>query len=223
MTDDLSTLRTQAASTALARKQTADALFDKAGNIDVVETDEDADRVGRLLTSVKRLLADIDEERKGYTRLLDNSKSAIVAEYKPAIEVLTDSEQHLKGLLDEQRRKEQARLDEEAAEREAAVMRALERGDTQAVDAALEEQLASPARDKAYMPAGTSVTRHLKVEVEDFKALVEFALTDWPRFQFLVTPAMPAIRDLAREALKQGKVIPFVRAWYEEGVGASGR
>ena len=60
MTDYLSTLRTQAASTALARKQTADSLFEQAGKIDVVNTDEDADLVGRLLTRVKRLLADID-------------------------------------------------------------------------------------------------------------------------------------------------------------------
>ena len=145
-----------------------------------------------------------------------------MAEYKPAIEVLTDSEQHLKALLDEQRRKEQARLDEEAAEREAAVLRALERGDTQAVDAALEEQLASPARDKAYMPAGTSVTKHLKVEVEDKGTLLNLvARGDLPYAIFDVN--MTALRAAVREALKDGFAIPGVKADYVEGVGASAR
>ena len=216
---DLSSLRTQAAATALARKQTADALFEQAGKIDVVETDEDADRVGRLARRVKALLADIDEERKGYTRVLDLTKQGIMATYKPAIDVLTDSESHLKGVLDAARRVEQARLDQEAAEREAALQSAIADGDSRAVDAALEAQLTSPARDKAYMPAGTSVTRHLKVSVEDQQALLAFVLSDYATFHLLLTPYLPAIRDLAREALKEGRQVPGVRAWYETGVG----
>ena len=219
MTDDLSSLRTQAAATAAARKQTADALFEQAGKIDVVETDEDADRVGRLARRVKSLLADIDEERKGYTRVLDLTKQGIMATYKPAIEVLTDSESHLKGVLEAARRVEQARLDQEAAEREAALQSAIADGDSRAVDAALEEQLSSPARDKAYMPAGTSVTRHLVVEVTDLYALVQFATADWRLRDSLLLPNLPAIRGLAREAVKHGWVIPGVKAEYQEGVG----
>lgn len=216
---NLSLLRTEAATTAAARKLAAAALFDQAGKIDVAETDEDADRVGRLLRRAKRLLADIDEERKGYTRLLDGAKSAIVAEYKPAIELLTDSESHLKGILDAQRRAQQIILDAEAEERMTALERAISDGDSQAVDAALEEQLASPARDKAYMPAGTSVTRHIKVEVTDKQQLADaIAAGILPLAVFEVN--MTALRALGRIV---GDTLPGVKVWYEEGVGASGR
>lgn len=171
---DLADLRQRAATTALSRKQMADALSERAGKIDAVNTDEDADLVGRLGRQAKALLEDSEEERKGYTRLLDNAKTGIMGEYKPAITSLTDTVQHLKGLLDEARRKEQARLDAEREERERALENAIAEGRHAEADAILEEQL-TPLPEKAYMPAGTGTGGRWRAEVTDLTAFIRWA------------------------------------------------
>ena len=171
---DLNDLLQQAAQTALSRKQMADSLFEQAGKIGAVNTDEDADLVGRLARRVKALLADIDEERKSYTRVLDNTKTSIMAEYKPAVTLLTDSESHLKGVLDEARRKEQARLDAEREARERALESAIADGRHADADAIIEEQL-TPQPERAYMPPGTGTGGRWRAEVTDLQAFIRWA------------------------------------------------
>lgn len=196
-------------------------LLEQAGKFGTLETDEEVDAAGRLVRKVKAAREDIAANRLAITRPLDAHKASIMAMVKPLDDDLADAEQSLKGSLDEQRRAQQAILDAEVERVQALLEQALAEGDFPAVDAALEEQLASPARDKAYMPAGTSLTRHLKVEVTDLVSLVWWVVMT--AHEDLLLPNLPTIRALAREAVKGGWTIPGVKAEYVEGVGVTNR
>lgn len=184
-----------------------EALDEQAGKFGTLTTDEEVDAAGRLAVKVKTELEALNNERLRITRPIDAHKAAIIDAVRPLTSRLEEIDQHLKGALDEQRRAEQARLDGEAAAKEAAFQRALSNGDHAAAQAAIEEQLASPARDKAYMPAGTGTGGRWYALVVDFEAFVAWCAAEKELVYLL--PNGSALNAIA-SATKGPSLIPGV-------------
>lgn len=202
-------------------QKTVDELLKRAGEFGTLTTMEEIEAAGRLVTRVTAELNALTEERLTLTRPVDAHKTAIMGLVKPLLTKMEEARDHLKGSLDEYRRAEQARLDAEAAEREAALRRALLDGDTAAIDSALEAQLASPARDRAWMPRGTGSGGRWYAEVTDLKALVQAAAVDDTLLKFLV-PYMSLLHAEASRTKGQSTIpgVSFKKEeWATAGAG----
>lgn len=69
-----------------------------------------AEMAASELVSIKTKQKELDEQRKGYTRPLDDKKKEIMALFKPAEDLLKDAETVLKSALGDWQEKERQRL-----------------------------------------------------------------------------------------------------------------
>lgn len=84
----------------------------------IVETDEQARGVAELLRGLKTKATELEERRFAITRPMDEAKSRIMGEFRPALEALADAERRAKAKL--------LRFQNEAAERQRAAQRQAE-------------------------------------------------------------------------------------------------
>jgi len=202
-------------------QETVADLTKRAGEFGTLTTDEEIAAAGKLATRVTAELNDITGERMKLTRPVDAHKTALMGLVKPLVQELEEVRDHLKGCLEEYKSAAQARLDAEAAERETALRRALLDGDTAAIDEALEAQLASPVRDRAWMPGGTGVGARWYATVDDLKALVQAAAADDSLLRYLAPYSSLLNAEASRT--KGPSTIPGVtfskKEWVSVGAG----
>jgi hypothetical protein len=187
------------------------------------------------LKAIKSRATALDEQRKAITKPLDEAKAAVMALFKPPLEVLTRAEGIIKTkMLGYQQ--EQQRIQREAqlqAEREAQAIRdeaarkaaALE-AEGKAGEAAVQRQVsemvvAAPPAVVAEAPkaAGVSVRSSVEFEVTDLLALVQH-VAQHPELLALVTADSVKLRAYVK-GLGTACKLPGVRVFEKASLAAS--
>lgn len=113
----------------------------------VINTQEDLNAAGEVLTNVKTRAKELDAERKKITNPLDEAKKAVMALFKPPIELLTRAENHVKGLILEYDQKKEREAEEERQRLEKIAEQERKKKE-KAIEAKIERAKASGKEDK---------------------------------------------------------------------------
>jgi hypothetical protein len=190
-----------------------------------------AEEYGAIVKKAKEL----NEQRMGITRLMDEAKKRVVEVYRPALERLDQAKTALSGLmLDYTKEQERlAKIETDKAEALAKIERdrlmeeaakAEESGDVEmaVVHAATAEMVVAQAPVyTAPKAAGVSSTTKWSAEITDKAALLRYILdTENPMVDLeAITINMPALNKLA-VALKDKMKLPGVKAVSKAGLSA---
>lgn len=216
---DLSSLRTQAAATALipaSDRERIASLVEMVGTLDVTDAASN-EEAGGYLNDVKGLREALETRVTDLRRPHMAAANAISAEAKPFIDNLKDGEQHLRGLVTRYEVQKQRERQEEESRREELLIRSIEENPQDAQEA-LEALMVPVVQERA--PDGVRLTGRWVADVVDKAALVAaVAAGDFPLA--LVEVHMPTLNNLAR-AYKDSARIPGVVVRWEPGVSVRG-
>ena len=193
------------------------ALVERVGEMDVVDVPTN-EAACAALQDVLGLKKRIHDYRMSQTRPLDEKKARWMDEenkYNGKEGLLTQAEQHLRGITTTYMaaRAAEVREEEEAREVRLALAETPEE-----VEEALTALITPVERD--WRPAGVSLTSQLKCEVTDLRALVQ-AVAEGIVPLAVLEVKTSAILTFARENGREDARIPGVRVWSEQIVAAA--
>lgn len=186
------------------------------------------------LKGIKARATKLDEQRKAITGPLDQAKAAVMALFKPPLQLLEQAEGILKGKMltyqqEEQRKANEARIAAERAAQaerdrlaaEAAKLEAEGRAGEAVVQRAIAEMVVAPAPAVAEPPkvAGVATRTSVEFEVVDLLQLVQH-IAKHPELLALVQADSVKLRAYVR-GLGMACQLPGVRVFEKAGLSAS--